>query len=265
MRSIWNANGRRTISAALVFVGLALTFTILLRGAGAQANPDQLKPGETRPGMPPPPAPETVQTIFLTNASQQNDLNDIQTDLRNVLPRARIYGVASQNAITLRATAEDLETAQKLIADLDRPKKVYRLTFTITDFDGGRKAGSQHFAILAVSGQRSTFKQGSRVPIVTGTSEGQAQSSQVQYEDVGLSIEATVSGSPDALNLRTKVEQSSLADEKPGAGAQDPVIRQTVLDVTSEAAQGKPLVLGSLDIPGTTRSQEVEVVAEPVH
>ena len=71
-------------------------------------------------------------------------------------------------------------------------------------------------------------------------------------------------GSPDALHLQTKIEQSSLAEEKSVASAQDPVVRQTVLDDSSVLSQGKPLVLGSLDLPGTTRSQEIEVAAELV-
>jgi len=37
-----------------------------------------------------------------------------------------------------------------------------------------------------------------------------------------------------------------------------------VLDDTSTLTPGKSLVLGSLDIPGTTRKQEIEVVAELV-
>ncbi len=43
-----------------------------------------------------------------------------------------------------------------------------------------------------------------------------------------------------------------------------PVIRQTTLEGTSTLVQGKPLVLGSLDVPGSTRHQEVEVVSELV-
>ena len=47
---------------------------------------------------------QAVQTFYLTNAWQQNDLNDVQTALRNVLPNAKVYGVASQNAIVMRGT-----------------------------------------------------------------------------------------------------------------------------------------------------------------
>ena len=256
------ASGMRGMAATAVLAAFTLAVPILAPRAGAQTKPEETTPCETKPAAPP--APETVQTFFLTSASESNDLNDIQTDLRNVLPRLAIFGVQSQNAITVRGTPENLATAQQLVENLDRPRKVYRLTYTITDFDGGRRVGSQKFTLLVVSGERSVFKQGSRVPIVTGTTDGQPQGTQVQYQDVGLSIEARVGGSPDALDLRTKIEQSSLAEEKPVGAAQDPVVRQTALDESSVPSQGKPLVLGSLDLPGTTRSQEIEVVAELV-
>jgi hypothetical protein len=58
--------------------------------------------------------------------------------------------------------------------------------------------------------------------------------------------------------------QSSIAEDKSAADTRDPVIRQTTLEGTSTLVQGKPLVLGSLDIPGSTRHQEVEVVSELV-
>ncbi len=250
------------LAPAAVMAAVALAFALLPPGAGAQSKPEDTQPSEAKPVAPT--APETIQTLFLVNASDFHDLNDIQTDLRNVLPKAKIYGVQTQNAITVQATPEDLEAAQKLVADLDQPRKLYRLTYTITDFDSGKPLGSQHFVILAASGQKSTFKQGSRVPIVTGTTDGQPQNSQVQYQDVGLSIEARVSGSPDALYLQTKIEQSSLAEQKSGPAPLDPVVHQTALDESSQLAQGKPLVLGSLDLPGTTRSEEIEVVAELV-
>ena len=242
-----------------------LTLMMFALHAGAQTNPAGSQPCEARPA-PPPPVPETVQIVFLKNATGQNDLNDIATDLRNVLPKTRIFPDQGQNAITVRATEEDLATAQKLIAELDQPRKVYRLTYTITDFENGKRTTAQHFVFFAVAGERTIFKQGSKVPIVIGTvqKETTAQSSEIQYQDVGLSIEATVSGSPENLVLRSKVEQSSLSSEKAAVVAPDPVFRQTVLQGSSELAGNKPMVLGSLDIPGTTSHQEIEVLAELV-
>ena len=49
---------------------------------------------------------QAVLTFYLSNAWQQNDLNDVQTALRNVLPNAKVYGVPSQNAIVMRATPD---------------------------------------------------------------------------------------------------------------------------------------------------------------
>ncbi|MGC9158693.1 MAG: cohesin domain-containing protein [Terracidiphilus sp.] len=65
---------------------------------------------------------EAVQTFYLSNAWQQNDLTDIQTAIRNVLTNVRAYAVASQNAIVIRGTPDELLLAQKLIDDLDKPR-----------------------------------------------------------------------------------------------------------------------------------------------
>ena len=66
---------------------------------------------------------QAVQTFYLTNVSQQNDLNDIQTALRNIFTSgAKLYGVPSQNAIIMRGTPDELLLAGKLINDLDKPR-----------------------------------------------------------------------------------------------------------------------------------------------
>lgn len=65
---------------------------------------------------------QAVQTFYLENASQQTDLNDVVTALRNLLTNARLYGVPSQNAIVMRATPDELLLAQKLVDDLDKGK-----------------------------------------------------------------------------------------------------------------------------------------------
>jgi type II secretory pathway component GspD/PulD (secretin) len=244
-----------------MFAGIALALTMLAPVAGAQTQSTDCKAAEPKPN------PETYQTFYLTNVAQVSDLVDIQTDLRNMLsPKARVYSTPSQNALSLRGTPDDMQLAQKIISELDRPKKTYRLTYTITETDGGKRVGTQSFVLNVGLGQKTDFKQGSRVPIVTGVADATTptQSSQVQYVDVGLSIEASVDGYADGLRLRTKVEQSSLAEEKSGVGAQDPVIRQSILEGTSTLLPGKPLLLGSFDLPGGTRKQEVEVVAELV-
>jgi type II secretory pathway component GspD/PulD (secretin) len=254
MKSNFSAASPRAFSTARKLV--ALTLACFAYCALAQST--EPKPADVKPDT------ETYQTLYLTNLTQQNDLNDVQTALRNMLPKAHLYGMSSQNAISIRATPEDIQIAQKILADLDRGKKLYRLIFTIKETDGSNHTGLQTFTLVVASGAKTIFKQGARVPLVTGTSGDPAAGTQVQYMDIGLSIEASVDGYMDGLRLRSKVEQSSLADEKSGIGTQDPIVRQTVLDGASTLAPGKPLILGSLDVPGTTRKQEIEVVADLV-
>jgi type II secretory pathway component GspD/PulD (secretin) len=232
----------------------------LATGAAGQSKTDDAKPSEPRPADTRVPPVESYQVFYLTHAMQIGDLQDIQTDLRNMLPRAKVYGVPSQYAISVRGTADDLLLAQKVVTELDRAPKSYQLTYTINETDGGKHTGAQHFSMVVVSGVKTNLKEGNRVPIVTGTSvsPGSAPDSQMQYIDVGLSIEATF----DGVRLHTKVEQSHVSDEKSSIGLQDPVILQTLLEGTATLAEGKPVVLGALDIPGGTRHEEVEVVAQ---
>jgi type II secretory pathway component GspD/PulD (secretin) len=248
------------VHAIKVLAGLALAMMPLAQSSGAQTQSTDEKPAQATSRN------ETYQTLYLINLTQQSDMNDIQNDLRNMLPKAKLDLMSPQNAISIRATPEDVQLAQKLVADLDRARKTYRLTYTITDSDSGTRIGTQRVAVVVISGGKTQVKQGSKVPIVTGTYDAgtPAQNSQVQYQDVGLNIEASVNGSANGIEVRTKIEQSSVAEEKSGMGPQDPVVRQTVLEGTSTLAPGKPLLLGSLDVPGSTRHQEIEVVAELV-
>ena len=214
------------------------------------------------------PVPElSVRTFYLTNISQKTDADEIVTALRNLLdPKDKVYWVPSQNAIVLQGSAEQLKLAQKLLGDLDRPKKTYRLIYTLTEMDAGKRVGVQHFAMIVVTGQRTTLKQGSKIPVVTGsynpgTSNAQTQ---VTYLDIGMNFDATLDEFVNGVRLRTKVEQLGIGEEKSGLGAQDPIVRQTALEGTSFLTPGKPLMLGSVDIPGSTRHQDVEVVLEQV-
>ncbi len=66
---------------------------------------------------------QAVQTFYLTNASQQNDANEVVVAIRNLLdPSVKIYLVPSQNAIVMRATPDELMFAQKVLNDLDRAR-----------------------------------------------------------------------------------------------------------------------------------------------
>lgn len=87
----------------------------------------------------------------------------------------------------MRGASEDVALTQRVLADVDRMRRVYRLTYTITEMDGSKAMGSQHVALVVATGGKTIMKQGSRVPIVTGGVDGggSTANSQVQYVDVG--------------------------------------------------------------------------------
>ena len=127
----------------------------------------------------------------------------------------------------------------------------------------------QHFGMTITSTSKSaSVKLGSKVPVATGSyNQGSgSQQTQFTYLDVGLSMRAQLSrpATSGLFTLDSQVEQSGVAETVTIATVNEPVIRQTKLENTAQLTPGKPVVLGSLDTPGSTRHLDVEVVLEVV-
>lgn len=211
--------------------------------------------------------PSVQQTFVLHNATQVNDANEILTALRTMLcPSTRLFLVGSQNAIVVNAPADEIQMARKLINELDRLHRAFRLTVTLTTVDNGQRTGTEHFTIVLLSGQRTVLKQGSKIPVVTGSTKPDQNgvTSMFQYLDIGMNFDFTVDDLGTVLRLRSKIEQSSIAPEQSGVGASDPVIRQAVLEGGSLIVPGKPMLVGSFDIPGSTRRLDITIAIEPL-
>jgi general secretion pathway protein D len=114
---------------------------------------------------------QAVETFYLTNAWQQNDLNDVQTALRNVMPNAKVYGVASQNAIVMRATPDELLLAQKLVNDLDkaRPEVVVDIAILEVSRNWERNLGITWPSSVGVALQAPTSSSSSSSTCATGS------------------------------------------------------------------------------------------------
>jgi len=64
----------------------------------------------------------SIQTFYLSHAYGPNDANFILTGLRLMLdPADKLYLDPSHNALILRAGADDMALAQKLIKEMDLP------------------------------------------------------------------------------------------------------------------------------------------------
>lgn len=253
-----------------LFAAGALTLALVPAAfpQSTESKAPEAKPAERPPSSPRPPVSEFVfKTYYLSNIGQSNDANEITTALRNMLePWVKIFLVTSRHAIELSAPPDQQELAQKIISELDRPQKIYRLTFTLADSDDGKRVGIRHISMIVAAGQRTTLKQGDKIPIATGTygKDSDSQQTQFQYLDVGTNLDATLEDTPNGLQLKAKIEESSVGQSTTIAGVQEPLFRQSVIEGTSKLSPGKPLTLGSVDITGTTRHLDIEVVAEPV-
>ena len=100
---------------------------------------------------------QAVETFYLHNVAQQNDFTEVQTVLRNLFQGARINGVASESAIVMRGTPDELLLAHRLIDDLDkaRPEVVVDVAVLEVSRDLLRNIGVQLPQTASISFQPS--------------------------------------------------------------------------------------------------------------
>ena len=258
-------NQKRTPAYVRIVGGLlACVFTAATSTAHGQA-PGPAKPitraerADLREAAPP-------VTFYLKNKLQPNDGNEILTGLRLMLdPGVKIYLAPNENAIVLKGLPEEVAMATKLIRELDLPRKEYRLIYTLTETDNGKRMPPQHITLQATAGQRVVLKQGSKIPVITGkfNQSTQAAETQMTYLDVGLNFDATLNPTANGAEIKSRIERSSVLEDKPSpGGVQDPSLRQTLLDNVTYLPLGKQVTLGSLDLPDSTHHLEFEVKLE---
>ena len=250
---------------AKILAASAMALTLTAPSIHAQASEaTQPEPCQTQSG------PVTTKVFYLVNLGDDqyhSRAQEMERALLSTLCRSdKISLLAQQSAIVVQAPPDQIALAEKLITEFDRPQKTYRLTYTITELDGDKTISTQHYSMVVVAGQHTTMKEGDKIPVATGSYETDKATSQTQftYLDVGMNFDATVNEASDGVQLQSKVEQSSLGQPSTIAGVQEPVVRQTVLQGTSFLSPGKPVMLGSIDIPSSTRHFDIAVVLDQV-
>ena len=78
----------------------------------AQENPTKRKEVEQN----------VVKTFYLSNLSQQTEIQEIVNTLRMILEISKIQALPSQNAVVVRGTPDQIALAEKLVSDLDKAK-----------------------------------------------------------------------------------------------------------------------------------------------
>lgn len=201
--------------------------------------------------------------------------------MKNVTVRRMVLGslVLGSGLMTVGAGRTMAAQAVKAEAPASNSEKAYgptyRLTYTLSEMDGEKKAAVQRFAMTLNPPDRGSIKVGSKIPVVTGTIDAGSGKADTQftYLDVGINIDAALMQFSNGMRLMTKVERSSVAGaadvtsedvQQPLPAIHEPVVRQSVLQNTALLVPGKAVVLGSLTMPSSTRRVDVEVLLELV-
>lgn len=102
---------------------------------------------------------QAVQTFYLGNVTQANDLNEVLNAVRNLMDTTvKLQAVPSQDAIVMRGTPDQLLLAQKIIDDLDKakPEVVVDVAVLEVNKDLLRNIGLQLPGSIGVQLQSST-------------------------------------------------------------------------------------------------------------
>jgi hypothetical protein len=145
----------------------------------------------------------------------------------------------------------------------------YRFAFSVYELVEGKRTNQRDYSLLVPAdgrGPYSKIKIGTKVPIVTGKTEGNTQ---YTYTDVGLELECSaVETTTNKLSVRIELNFSSIAISPQNANSNSeglgPVFRAITQRLRFVLAPGKPQMIASLDDPNSNKRFQVEVTATKV-
>ena len=145
----------------------------------------------------------------------------------------------------------------------------YRLTYTLTEMDGTKRMGSQHYVIiLDADAPPAHVDMGAQTPSSSG--------SMFSYVDTGLKMDASLRQFANGVELSTMVTQTELSENQNSSpthtsnGSPNPngtvqLIRKSHLKTVALLVENRPMILGQVDKPGSTHSLQVQVELSRVH
>ncbi len=120
--------------------------------------------------------------------------------------------------------------------------------------------------MLIDNGGRASLRIGSKVPYMTASGQGNAQT-QYQYFDQGVNIDCRLAEEAGRVGMIADFEITNvLRNEKeaPGAGLPNPTIGQLKAGVNTSLQPGTPAVVASIDDPVASRRFDIEAVVTRV-
>lgn len=132
----------------------------------------------------------------------------------------------------------------------------YRLDYSVNELEDGKKVNSRQYSMNLNTGDANEVRIGTRVPV-------EVKQGEMQYIDVGTRIWSRLKERDNALLLEVRTEISNFANPDQAVRGTNsmPLLRQLQINASTVAFAGKPLVVGSVDDPGSRRQFQLEVTA----
>jgi len=145
---------------------------------------------------------------------------------------------------------------KKNTEDTEKALSAFRLDFTLTESEDGRKINTRHYSMNIVPGYTPSneIKIGSRVPV-------EGKQGDVQYIDLGTNIWSRMTERGDALQLEVHADLTNFAnpEQESRTAMPLPLLRGLRIYASTVAMPGKPTVVGVVDDPDSKRQFQLEV------
>lgn len=132
----------------------------------------------------------------------------------------------------------------------------YRLDFTISEIEDGKKINARQYSLNVNTGDHNNLKIGTRVPV-------QVKEGEMQYLDLGTEISADLRERDSGLALEVRAAMSSFAtpENQANQGSSMPLLREMKINASTVLVPGRPTIVGSVDDPNSKRQYQLEVTA----
>jgi hypothetical protein len=149
------------------------------------------------------------------------------------------------------------------------PPHTYRLDYTLTESEGGKKIDSRRYSLETGGGTNSGrswssyIESGTRVP-VESKGDTNHQYNEYQYIDVGTKFRCSISQRDGAQVLDTGLTLSSVAPDATDIDARHPILRNLEIGNVTPIQTGKTTLVGSAEDPNSGRTFLLEVTVTEI-
>ena len=149
------------------------------------------------------------------------------------------------------ATTQETAGTEKTKNEATAPATAYRLDFSLNESEEGKKVNTRQYSMNLQPNNPESLKIGSRVPV-------ESEQGKFQYLDIGTNIKSRLIERDNGLDLSVWADESSIAFAEPSGRLRQPIVRQLSIEAGTIVTLGKPVLIGSVDDPGSKRQFQLE-------